>query len=373
MKRLRKVIVAATALCAVAGSAGAQEVKVGVVLSNTGTFAFVGAPVINAIKLAHEEMVAANFFGATKVTLMVEDNRSDKQEALTLINRMATRDNAVMIIGPVSTGEAMAAAPLAVDLKIPLFTTATAPDVLRAGPWIFKSTETAEQFMTPLGKYVAETVKPKSCTYVFIRDNEGYVRQKDILRDVMKAGGVAVAGEESILAADSDFTALATKIVAAKPDCLYLGTPPEQGANIVIQARQAGMPANTVLVGNTGMGSARYLNAGGKLVEGTLLPAEFVPTGVNELGKKFIENYTKKYGNAPDSWAAVGYSMMLIAGNAIKNAGPNPTREAVREAMAKTKNLPVVVGQGTFSLDDNRIPSFGAAVLQIKDGKWVRP
>ena len=48
---------------------------------------------------------------ATKVTLMVEDNRSDKQEALTLINRMATRDNAVMIIGPVSTGEAMAAAP----------------------------------------------------------------------------------------------------------------------------------------------------------------------------------------------------------------------------------------------------------------------
>ena len=59
------------------------------------------------------------------------------------------------------------------------------------------------------------------------------------------------------------------------------------------------MPANTVLVGNTGMGSARYLNAGGKLVEGTLLPAEFVPTGVNELGKKFIESYTKKYGNPP--------------------------------------------------------------------------
>ena len=294
MKRLRNLIVAATASCAVAGSAGAQEVKVGVVLSNTGTFAFVGAPVINAIRLAHEEMVAASFFGATKVTLMVEDNRSDKQEALTLINRMATRDNAVMIIGPVSTGEAMAAAPLAVDLKIPLFTTATAPDVLKAGPWIFKSTETAEQFMTPLGKHVAETVKPKSCTYVFIRDNEGYVRQKDILRDVMKAGGVAVAGEESILAADSDFTALATKIVAAKPDCLYLGTPPEQGANIVIQARQAGMPAKTVLVGNTGMGSARYLNAGGKLVEGTLLPAEFVPTGVNELGRKFIENYTQE-------------------------------------------------------------------------------
>jgi branched-chain amino acid transport system substrate-binding protein len=351
----------------------AQEVKLGVVMSNTGTFAFVGAPVINAIRLAHEEMVAANFFGATKVTLMVEDNRSDKQEALTLLNRMATRDNAVMVIGPVSTGEAMAAAPLAMELKIPLFTTATAPDVVKVGNWIFKSTETAEQTMVPLGKFVAEKVKPRSCTYVFIRDNEGFVRQKDILRDAMKAGGVAVSGEESILAADSDFTALATKIVSSKADCLYIGTPPEQGANIVIQARQAGMPANTVLVGNSGMGSARYLNAGGKVVEGTYLPAEFVPAGVNDLGKAFIINYTKKYNTAPDSWAAVGYSMMLIAGNAIKAAGPNPTREAVRDAMAKTKDLPVVIGQGKFSIDENRIPSFGAAVLQIKDGKWIQP
>ena len=41
--------------------------------------------------------------------------------------------------------------------------------------------------------------------------------------------------------------------------------------------------------------------------------------------------------------------------------------------MAKTNKLPVVVGQGTWSVDANRIPSFGGAVLVIKDGKWVQP
>lgn len=360
------------ALPLLAGAQG-QEVKLGVVLSNTGTFAFVGAPVINAIKLAHEELVAANYFGSTKVTLMVEDNRSDRQEAITLINRMATRDNAIMVIGPVSSGEAMAAGPVAVELKLPLFTTATSPDVLKAGPWVFKSTETAEQSITPLGNYVAQKLKPKSCFYVFIRDNEGYIRQKNVLRDTMAAGGVQTAADESILAADSDFTGLATKIVQSKADCIFVGTPPEQGANIVLQARQAGMPANTLLVGNSGMGSERYLKAGGKAIEGTYVPAEFVPTGINEMGKRFVENYTKKYGVAPDSWAGVGYSMMLIAANAIKSAGPNPTREAVRDAMAKTNKLPVVIGQGTWSVDANRIPSFGGAVLVIKDGKWVQP
>lgn len=374
LKQMMTRLALATAVAsAAAAPALAQEVKIGVVLSNTGTFAFVGAPVINAVRLAYEELMAANYFGNTKVTLMVEDNRSDRAEAITLINRMATRDQATIIIGPVSTGEAMAAAPVAVDLKIPLFTTATSPDVLKAGPWIFKSTETAEQFMTPLGTHVVQKAKPRNCFYVFIRDNEGYVRQKNVLRDVIAAGGVKTVGDESILAADSDFTALATKIVSSKADCLYVGTPPEQGANIVLQARQAGMPASTVLVGNTGMGSDRYLKAGGKAVEGTLFPAEFVPTGVNEMGRKFIAAYTKKYNMAPDSWAGVGYSMMLVTANAIKTAGPNPTRDAVRQAMARTNKLPVVIGQGTFTLDADRIPSFGAAVLTIKDGKFVQP
>ena len=144
MKRLLSTIGAIAALSTAAMPAVAQEVKLGVVMANTGTFAFVGTAAINAIRLGFDEMQAKNYFGNTKVSLLVEDNRSVTQEAVALVTRMATRDNAVMVIGPVSTGEAMAAAPVAVDLKLPLFTTATAPDVLKPGPWVFKSTETAE-------------------------------------------------------------------------------------------------------------------------------------------------------------------------------------------------------------------------------------
>lgn len=353
-------------------SAQAQEVKLGVVMSNTGTYAFVGTPVINAIRMAFDEMQASNYFGATKVSLMIEDNRSNTQEALALLTRMATRDNAIMVIGPVATGEAMAAAPVANELKIPIFTTATSPAVLKPGPWVFKVTETADQYMTLLGEHIAQKRKPKNCFNITIRDNEGYILQNNVFRDTIKKGGVAIAAEESILSADTDFTALATKIVTSKADCLFLSTPPEQGANIILQARQAGMPANTLLVGNTGMG-ANFVKAGGSAVDGTVFSAESVPTGVNDLAKTFIVNYTKRYNVTPDSWAMVGYSMALIAANAIKTAGPNPTRDKVREAMLATKNLPVVIGRGTWSIADpaTRIPTFGYAVLKIQGGKFV--
>ncbi len=374
MKRLIPTLAASgLALLATVSTANAQEVKLGVVMSNTGTYAFVGTPVINAIRMAFDEMQASNYFGATKVTLMVEDNRSNTQEALALLTRMATRDNAIMVIGPVATGEAMAAAPVANELKIPIFTTATSPAVLKPGPWVFKVTETADQYMTLLGDHVAQKRKPKSCFDVTIRDNEGYIVQHVAFRDTIKKGGVAIAAEESILSSDTDFTALATKIASTKADCLFLSTPPEQGANIILQARQAGMPASTLLVGNTGMGSANFIKAGGTAVNGTLFSAESVPTGVNDMAKTFITNYTKRYNVAPDSWAMVGYSMGLIAGNAIKAAGPNPTRDKVREAMLATKNLPVVIGRGTWSITDpaTRIPSFGYAVMKVTDGKFV--
>jgi branched-chain amino acid transport system substrate-binding protein len=366
----------AAALAAFGGPpapAAAQEVRIGVVMATTGTFAFVGVPVVNAVRMAHEELLASGGYGQARVSLIVEDNRSITQEAIALINRMATRDNATIVIGPVSSGEAMAAAPVAVNLRIPLFTTATTPEVLRAGPWIFKISEVAEQYMVPLARHIATQVRPRACVLVFIRDNDGYIRQKDIFRDAIRAAGVTIAAEESILAADSDFTALATNIAASRADCLFLSTPPEQGANIVIQARQAGMPANTVLVGNTGMASDRYVRAGGAAVANTYIPAEFVPTGVNDMARAFVANYTRRYNAAPDPFAAEGYTMMQVIAAAIRGAGTNVTRETLRDALARTRDLPGVLGQGRFSVDENRVPSFGSVVLVLRDGRWVQP
>ncbi|MBM3521662.1 MAG: hypothetical protein FJX57_01785 [Alphaproteobacteria bacterium] len=351
----------------------AQDVRVGVVMSTTGTFAFVGVPVVNAVRLAHDELMASNGYGGARVSLMFEDNRSVTPEAIALINRMATRDNAHMIIGPVSTGEAMAAGPVAVNLQIPLITTATAAAVLNAGPWVFKVSETPAQYMSPLGRHVAGQVKPKSCFLVFIRDNDGYIQQSAVFRDTIKAGGVAIASETSILAADSDFTALATSIVSSRADCLFLSTPPEQGANIVLQARQAGMPANTVLVGNTGMSSDRYAQAGGAAVNGTFIPSEFSPNNQAEMVRKFVEAYSKRYNQTPDHFAAQGYTMMHLIARAIRESGGNVTRESLRAAMTKTRDFPVVLGQGKFSLDDSRTPQFGSIVLVLRDGKWVQP
>ncbi len=370
----RKVLLRATAvvLCG-AMPAMADTVRLAVVLGTTGAYSFVGVPLWNGMRLAHDELVATGGYGPHTIEMIFEDNRSDRGEAITLVTRFARNPEIDMIVGPIATSEALATAPIANENQVAMFTTATSPAVLEVGPWIFKSTETADAYLAPVAQHIAQVLRPSGCYIVGIRDNEGYVRQAQVFRAQMEAHGVPIIGEDSILSTDTDFTALSTKIVAANPPCLFVTAPSETAANVIIQARQAGLSADTILVGDSGAGSQKFIDAGGPAVEGTYFPASFVADASPEA-RAFAEAYRARYGNAPDLWAATGHSMMRIIAHAIASLPEGGvSRASLRDAMAATRDVPVVLGSGRMSFDENRVPHVGGIVMRIQGGGWVMP
>ena len=64
------------------------------------------------------------------------------------------------------------------------------------------------------------------------------------------------------------------------------------------------------------------------------------------------------------------YTAMQVALRGIQAAGPNPTRAAVRDGMAAVRNMPSVIGDGMFSIDENREPAYNMAIVQVKGGAW---
>lgn len=370
MKRLMQEILGAAALAAVTFAAQAQEQVIGIPMAVTGPYAFVGVPVRNGIVMGLEEADAAGRLGGTKLKLVLEDTASDKAQAISLTNRMAVRDKVLIMIGPTSSIEATAAAPVANDLQMPMFSSAVSPDVTKAGKWSFKVTASPAVIMTALGEYVLAKMKPKTAVMVFIRDNDGFIGQKNSLRDALKAGGVSILSEESVTSGDADFTALATKLVAAKADVIYLSMGAEAGAALIIQTKQSGLAPTTRFIAPPGMASQQFMKVGGSAVEGVTMVADYFAGG-GELNQRFVANYEKRYGTKPDNWAAVGYSMGLIAANAIRTASPNPDRARVRDALEKTKDFPMLLGNGKWTLDANRNPYYGAAVITVKGGVFV--
>ena len=134
--------------------------------------------------------------------------------------------------------------------------------------------------------------------------------------------------------------------------------------------KQAGLPASVKLIGQSGLSSPELIKIGGAAVEGLVFSSDWTPGGGIPAAQAFATAYKTKTGKDADNWAALGYSYMTVVATAIKAASPNPTREKVRDALAKTKDVPVVVGSGKYSYVD-RIPTYGSFFLVVKDGKLV--
>ena len=356
---------------ALASQIQAADRKIVILQAITGGASFVGVGTVDGMKLAADELNAKNFLGnGDKIVYEVVDSASARAQAMAAVTRYAADPNVLFILGPTTAVEAIPSAGVANDAKVPMMALTNAVSLLSAGPWGFISTQPPTVSMPLLGDYSADVAKVKSCATLRYSDNEAYVDQERIFVEHAQKRGMAFVDRTGVKQADSDFSTVATRVVAAKPDCVMLFTLGPSAANLAIQLKQAGLPANVKLIGNSGLSSPQLVTIGGAAIEGLIFASDWTPGGNTPLAQAFAKAYQAKTGKEADQWAGLGYSLMTVVANAVKAASPNPTREKIRDALAKTKDVPVVVGTGKFSLTD-RIPTYGTTFLMVKDGKFV--
>ena len=352
-------------------SAVAAEFTIASIKALTGPLAFVGVPEANAVKMAVDELNAANYLGAgNSIKLVSNDDQNDRAQITTLLTRAAKVDNALIVLGGANSVLMIAVAPMLNELQIPMFATAQTAAPLAASKWYLKVTASSEVQVAPLAQYAVDKVKPQRLAAIWGRDNDGHINNMKAFMGPLAAKGVKPIAEETILISDTDFGALATKIAAAKPDSIWLGANAAQAANLVIQLKQAGVAPNVTFFGTAGLG-ADYLKIGGKAVENTYFSIDFNDQSTAPLNVKFRENYKKRFNTEPDNWAAVGYSETLLAARAIKDSMPNPTREKVLDAIMKMRDADVVLGGGKWTQKTDRSPDYGPAVMVIRNNKPV--
>lgn len=356
-----------------ASAAHAEDFKIGIIQSLTGSPAFIGQPLKDGMLLAIEHINEKGLAGeGNKIIATVEDDAGDRGQAISLLSRFASDQSMLMEVGPTTGAIAAAAAAAANDLKFPALIQSNVVAVAEAGPWSFMFSQPPDVIMPPFAEYAADKLGVKNCSVISILDNEAYVNLAKKFQAVVESKGVKIAGYEGVKLADIDFSALGVKLADSGIDCVFISAPAAMSANIIIQLRQAGLPDDVKILGHNAFSSPEFIKTGGSAVEGVYLYSEWVPGGVSDLEKEFAKSYEAKYGRPADNWAPQGYSQLLIVADALKRVGPNPTREKIRDALEASKDIPVVVGQGKFNWDDKRISHFGLYVMQVKDGEFIQ-
>ena len=165
---------------------------------------------------------------------------------------------------------------------------------------------------------------------------------------IKKNGGSMIAESYSI--GDTDFYAQLTKIKNNAPEGLIICGNLSEGSQITRQFKELGLKAG--LFGFGGLSSYDFNNVAAGSNDGLIATSYFENASPNPLAQNFIKAYKAKFNVDPDMFAAAIYESVYLAKDAIEKMGDTKDiagfRVALRDQLAKAKDLPGVQGPTTF-------------------------
>lgn len=184
-------------------------------------------------------------------------------------------------------------------------------------------------------------------------------------------GGQIVANAPADYAKVTDFYPFLTKVLAAKPDCIFLYGPSEPSAMIISQARELGFKGGFVL------GSQCKLDEMEKVTPLKLISPSTGVCPVGMMPLPLMQDYSKRhkerFNTIPTSESAFNYEVMYIFAEAIKKSGTVSDVYKIMEAVPQV--LPVgkhaIRGIHTMTKEGQFLSGYFA--MEVDEGKFGKP
>jgi branched-chain amino acid transport system substrate-binding protein len=367
------LLISALALFASASAPAAETIKIGFPIPLTGEIPKVGESTKYAAEIFREEVNAQGglLVGGKKYPLefIFEDNESKPETAVNVTLKLIDRDDVLAIIGPQSSRQAVPAGAVANDNETPMITPwSTNPEATRDRPWVFRAAF-LDPFQAPVAAdFATKQFGARKTAVLFEISNDYSKGLADNFKEAWEKrhGTGSVTAFESHGPKDQDFSAQLTKIIAAKPDFIFLPENYSFAALIVPQARDLGYQGP--FMGSDAWGSAELMKLCGDACKGQFFSTHYAAAGAQGATKEFIDKYNKKYGYVPDDVAALTWDAVALITDAIQKAGAldgntRKMRKAIRDNLASVKEFKGITGDMRF--DEQGDPIKCAVIVAI--------
>jgi branched-chain amino acid transport system substrate-binding protein len=374
MKKLWKYLAIAlvfvTALVP-AGCAGQSEgVKIGLLFPMTGPVPTYGQSSKEGAELAIAQWNEAGGVLGKEVEWVLADGGCDGATATDAANKLIDQDKVKFIVGEVCSSASIPVSEVANPKKVlQISPTSTNPDVTVGKPYVFRAC-----FLDPfqgdvVATFAAEDLGASTAAVMYDKGNDYVLGLAEYFKEAFESKGGQVVVYEAYTEADTDFSAILSKVADANPDALFLPDYYSKVNLIGKQAKEKGITAD--LLGADGWDSADLdLSA----VEGGYHSNHYSPADPRPMVQTFLSDYEEAYGKAPDALAVLAYDATVVLLTAIQEAGTTDT-EKVRDTMAGIECEGVA---GTITFNEEGDPIKTAAINKVTaDGfefvKWVAP
>ena len=344
----------------------ADSIKIGEYASLTGKEAGFGQTSHHGVVLAIEEINAAGGVLGKKLELAYEDNQTKSGESATAAKKLISRENVIALIGEVSSGRSLEAAPIAQAAHIPMIApAATNPKVTQTGDYIFRVCFIDPFQGTAMAKFAKDDLKVTKVAILSSVSNAYSLGLAKFFKETFVAGGGEIVTEKNFSEGDKDFRAQLTAVKAAGVQAVFVPGYYTEAALVARQARALGL--DLPLFGGDGWESEQLLNIGGEALNGCYYSTHFSAENTEPGVAKFVAKYKARWNNeVPGAFSALGYDAVYVLADAIKRAGTTESAK-LRDALAATKGI--VGPSGITTLDKDRNASKAATIIALKGGK----
>lgn len=342
-----------------------DTVKVGGSFDLTGAYAQYGIATSNGAKLAIEEYNATGGILEKQIEFILEDNKGNQVDATNAFKKLVDKDKIVAFIGSDVSSTTETIANIAQQRKIPMITpTGTTKSITEVGDHIYRACFIDPYQGEMLAQFAISDLGAKTAA-VMINSESDYSTgiAETFIAQFEEAGGT-VATTVNYGANDVDFKPILANVKNANADVIIIPDYYETIANIATQAREVGITA-PLLGGDGWDGVTDKTKNNPEVVEGSYFVNHYSPDDESPIVQDFITNYTAKFGEKPNAFAALGYDAAKVLIEAIKAAGTTD-EQAVIEAM---KNIAVDCVTGNITFDENRNPVKAAFMITIENGE----
>lgn len=304
-----------------------DAIKLGILLPETGDLGWLGAPMVDAAKLAVKVVNENGGILGREVVAVAVDTQTDDVAARDGIEYLINVEGVQAVVGAAGSGETMAALAQAVPGQVVMVSpSATSPDFTTfEDDGYFFRTAPSDALQ---GAVMAKLAWDENCsTATTIALNNPYgVGFKNVFADTFAALGGEVAADILFDPAGTTFTSEVQQIADAGADCVIVITYPETGSIILREAYTQGILDVDRWFLSEGLQSEDLADLVGQDDEGRYVIENIRGTQPKSVGgdiyDAFVAAYEAEYGEAPTGpFEAHTFDAALLIMFAIERAG----------------------------------------------------
>lgn len=374
MKRFRFLLGVGVIFIAFSWSMAAEPYRIGAVLEVTGGASFLGEPGRNGIKMAEEQINAGGGINGHPIELIVYDTVGEPTKTVTAVKRLITNDKVLGIIGPFTSGTALAVIPIIEESMIPNISLGASVRITQPPKrWIFATPQTDVNGVARIYDHMAKN-GIKKVGIVTVSNGFGDSGRQQLL-DQAPQNQITVVTDERFGEKDSDITAQLNRIRGMDAQAIVCWTVGPTEAIVTKNWKQ--LAIKIPLYQSHGAASKKFLSMAGESAEGVRFPApklivvDKMPDSDPQKAVlvKFRNEYEKKYNQEVSKFAGDAYDAFEIFVQALKSAGPNPSK--IRDFMENLRGYRGINGTYNFSATNhNGLSKDDFVMVEVKNMDW---